>query len=326
MEGFEPKRLAILRILDILKEYSDINHPLTQEEIRNLLEKNYGISIERKAVGRNISLLRGAGYDIEPCKDGVFFNNQLIDDSELHLIIDSILASKHISSSQSKSLINRISTLSNKFFKKHIKNIYSLEQRDKTDSKDLFLNIEVIDEAIQKEKQVKYSYNKFGTDKKLHKTSTQIISPYQLLLHNQRYYLMGRSNKWGNLAYHRVDKITDIEITDLPIVDIRTIEGYENGIDYKMLSTQMPYFNSTEFPETIKFYADEGIVDQIVDWFGKDVIFEEENDRIKVTLKSVPTPTMYWLLQYIEHIEVIESENIKNRIKDILKANAKKYK
>ena len=326
MEEFEPKKLALLRILDILKKNSDFEHPLKQEEIITFLENDYGISVERKTVARNISLLREAGYEIESTNNGVYFNDQLIDDSELHLIIDSILASKHISASQSKSLINRISTLSNKYFKKHISNIYSLEQRDKTEKKELFLNIEVIDEAIQNNKQVRYSYNKYGIDKKLHKSSTQVISPYQLLLHNQRYYLMGRSNRWGNLAYHRVDKITDIEITDIPIVDIRTIEGYENGIDYKMLSTQMPYFNSTELPIIIKFYADEIIIDQIVDWFGKDVIFEKENEKIKVTLKSVPTPTMYWLLQYIEHVEVIEPVDIKKRIKTILKDSVKKYK
>ena len=54
----EPKKLALLRILEILKEHSDFDHPLKQEEIANYLEKDYGIIIERKAVGRNISLLK----------------------------------------------------------------------------------------------------------------------------------------------------------------------------------------------------------------------------------------------------------------------------
>ena len=61
----ENKKLALLRILDILKEESDINHPLKQEDIVQKLSDVYGIDIERKAVGRNISLLREAGYEIE---------------------------------------------------------------------------------------------------------------------------------------------------------------------------------------------------------------------------------------------------------------------
>ena len=51
MESFEPKKLALIRILQILREHSDYKHPLLQEEIANYLEKEYGIVIERKAVG-----------------------------------------------------------------------------------------------------------------------------------------------------------------------------------------------------------------------------------------------------------------------------------
>ena len=46
--------------------------------------------------------------------------------------------------------------------------------------------------------------------------------------------------------------------------------GYENGINYKELSSTMPYMYSDQ-PEHIDFISDEGIIDQIVDWFGNDV-------------------------------------------------------
>ena len=68
----ENKKLALLRILDILKEESDINQPLKQEDIVQKLSDVYGIDIERKAVGRNISLLREAGYEIENTRRGCF--------------------------------------------------------------------------------------------------------------------------------------------------------------------------------------------------------------------------------------------------------------
>ena len=53
MSGYEPKKLALLRIWQILKENSDCDHPLTQEAIGAYLERDYGIEIERKAIGRN---------------------------------------------------------------------------------------------------------------------------------------------------------------------------------------------------------------------------------------------------------------------------------
>ena len=137
---------------------------------------------------------------------------------------------------------------------------------------------------------------------------------------------MSQDDRWKNLAYHRVDKITDIEIIDEPLIDIRTIKGYENGINYKELSTQMPYFNSTKRPETIVFYCEEEIVGQIVDWFGDEVLFNEEDNKIKVTIKANPVSITYWLLQYIQYIEIIEPTYLKDKIVSILKEALDKYK
>lgn len=53
MESFEPKKLALIRIWQILKEYSDCDHPLTQDDIARHLESDYGVVIERKAISRN---------------------------------------------------------------------------------------------------------------------------------------------------------------------------------------------------------------------------------------------------------------------------------
>ncbi len=70
MEAIEPKKLALLRILQILQTSSDRQHPLTQEEISGILQRDYGIVIERKAISHNLSLLTEAGYEIESGKAG----------------------------------------------------------------------------------------------------------------------------------------------------------------------------------------------------------------------------------------------------------------
>ena len=51
----------------------------------------------------------------------------------------------------------------------------------------VFLNIELTDEAIEQGKQIRFEYYRYGTDKKPHKTRAHHASPYQLILHNQRY-------------------------------------------------------------------------------------------------------------------------------------------
>lgn len=108
MDSFEPKKLALIRILQILERYTDSEHPLKHEEIVKKLENDYGITVERKAIGRNISLLQEAGYDIETTKKGSYLNSRLFEDSELRLLSDGVLASQHITVKHSKDLIEKL--------------------------------------------------------------------------------------------------------------------------------------------------------------------------------------------------------------------------
>lgn len=65
MHTGQPKKLLIINILDILKKYSDEEHRLSQKDIANILERDYGMSADRKAIRRNLIGLMECGYNIE---------------------------------------------------------------------------------------------------------------------------------------------------------------------------------------------------------------------------------------------------------------------
>lgn len=327
MDSFEPKKLALIRIWQILKEYSDYDHPMTQEDISSHLENDYGIVIERKAISRNISLLKEAGIEIESRRAGSYLESRDFDDSELRMLIDSVLCSKHITAKYSSDLIERLCRLSNKYFKSSVKHIYSVNDWSKTDNRALFYNIELIDTAIEEGLQIHYDYNKYGADKKLHKTSQQYVSPYQMILHNQRYYLMAYSEYWGNMVFHRLDHITNMTITDKKSTPLKNVKGYENGINYKDLASNMPYMY-TDQQERIDFIADSGIIDQIVDWFGTDarIMKTDDENKVKVSIKASPNAMEHWAMQYINHVEIISPESLRTRVKEALENGLKKYK
>ena len=327
MAGFEPKKLAILRIWQILLKHSDYDHPLTQEEIIKYLESDYGIEMERKAVGKNIADLRDAGIDIGSRRAGSYIDSREFEDSELKLLIDGVLQSKHITAHHSKDLIEKLCGLSNKYFRSHVKNVYSVNDWSKTENQALFYNIDVVDEAIATGKQVQYDYNKYGVDAKLHKSSFQRVSPYQLILHNQRYYLMGYSDYWGNMTFHRLDRISNMRLYDKPATPITSVKGYENGIDFKQIASTMPYMY-TDTPERIEFIAEEWIVDQIVDWFGRDIRMSKLSDddkRVKVELVASPNAMEHWAMQYLNYVEVTKPASLRERIKTNLAEAIKKY-
>lgn len=113
----EPKKLAPLRILQILYKYSDFDHPLWQEEIQRYLLRDYGIELERKAIGRTVSILIAAGFDIDVIpKCGCYLVTRVFDDDELSLLIDTVLSSD-IPEDKAQTLIKKLCGLSNKYFR-----------------------------------------------------------------------------------------------------------------------------------------------------------------------------------------------------------------
>ena len=95
-----------------MRKYSDENHSLTQQEIIRLLESNYGMQCDRRSVKANVLALRELGYDIA-MDEGYHLIDREFDDSELRILIDSVLFSKSISTKQAKGLINRSLTHNN---------------------------------------------------------------------------------------------------------------------------------------------------------------------------------------------------------------------
>lgn len=163
----QPKKLLIMNILDILRKYSDEEHRLSQKDIAEILKTEYDMTADRKAIRRNILNLMDCGYNIEYSesirmvpnpKTGVpeesylwsdFYLERDFTDGELRLLIDSLLFSKHIPYSQCKELVGKLEGLSNVYFRSRVKHIARLPE-DKTDNKQLFLTIELLDEAISR--------------------------------------------------------------------------------------------------------------------------------------------------------------------------------
>ena len=325
MDNLEPKKLALLRILQILEDETDKGHPYTQAQIIKRLSEKYDITVERKAVGRNLSLLKEAGFGIENTKAGSFFDDRTFEQSELRLLVDSILCSRYINKKHSEDLIEKIVALGGKNFKSHVKHIYSVGKWSKSDNIEFFYNIEIADEAIETAKQITFHYNKFDETARLKKTYCQIVSPYQMILHNQRYYLMAYNEYWKNMAFYRMDKITDVEILDKPQTPIRSVPGYKNGIDYKDLAISRPYLYADK-AEKIVVACDKALMDDVVDWFGNGVSVRKGNEgQIVVTLYASKDAMLYWALQYGRRAKVLEPADLVQKIKQTLEDVLKSY-
>lgn len=224
MYTIPPKKMVIINILDILKKYSDMDHRLTQAQIIEILKKEYYMDVDRRTVKRNLMNLldfdfgidyteiikkNEKGEEIPICTD--WYITREFDDSEIRLLIDSVLFSKTIPQKQCKKLIDKLKGLSNIYFEKKVNHICSLPEI-RPENKELFYTIDVLDEAISKGKKVSFIYNSYGTDKKLHpkREREHVINPYQMVATNGRYYLICNYDKYDTLSNYRIDRITGI--------------------------------------------------------------------------------------------------------------------
>ena len=65
MHENKSSKIALLKILEILKERSDEEHQLSTKQIGEILERDYLIKLDRNAVKRNLMRLEESGYRID---------------------------------------------------------------------------------------------------------------------------------------------------------------------------------------------------------------------------------------------------------------------
>lgn len=323
----ESKKMIILRVVQILEEYTDSDHPLTQQQIIDLLYKNYGIECERKAIGRNISNLKEAGYSIEGSRDGVYLDLRRFEKSEIKLLIDSVLASRHIDNKHSEDLIKKLIKEGGKHFTSGTKYLYYNKQWTKTENKSVFYNVEIIDEAIEKNLKVKFTYNMYDIHKKLIPKSDHpyVVNPYHMLIHNQRYYLICNLDKYDDIRYLRLDRITNMEILNEYSKPLKSLIGYKNGLGLSNLDTTLPYMFG-ERTEKVTLRCKQSVIGDIIDWFGTDFnVKVSDEEHIEVTLKVSLEAMKYWLMQYGTNVEVLLPLSLREKVAETVKYMYKVY-
>lgn len=352
MKASKPKKLMIMNILDILRRYTDAEHRLSQKDIVEILKNEYDMEADRKSVKRNIQSLIEFGYDINysesirmiPEKDkktgeivmvesyilSDFYLEREFSDSELRLLIDGILFSKHIPYSQCKELVEKIEGLSNQYFKSRVRYIKTLPETAKNNHQ-LFYTIEILDEAIAKGKQVAFNYCRYETDKKLHpvlgdngKPREYIINPYQMAANNGKYYLICNNDNHDDVSNYRLDKIINIRLLDTPQKPQKLVRGLQNGLNLsKHMAENMYMFSGETVPVT--FRAKKYLLNDIFDWFSNPAFSDETEDEVTVRVTVSERAMQLWAMQYALHIKILSPQSLKEKLKSDLKTALEQY-
>ena len=340
------KKILSLQILEILKKHSDVKNKLSQTDIKNYLEQEYEqVGIDGRTINANIDLLNdffgdviqyetkdveSKGSTIE--KKYNYYIERDFDDSELRLLIDSVLSSKSIPEHQSEQLIEKLIKEASASFK-YKKNIVKKYTSGLKVNDELFTNIEVLSEAIDGNNKVTFKYYDYNIDKELvprckdGKERVYKLTPLRMVVNNGRYYLFGVPDINNNLSIYRIDKIKRAEVLNESGKSKDVIEGLKDGMDLgKHIAEHI--FMTLGPSETIIFEFDSWWISSVIDWFGKDIELTMKDDntcigRVKVNVKSFENWAM--MCSYTG-VKVTSPKSVADDLKKRAQEIAKLYK
>ena len=323
------KKLSILYILQVLRDFSDESHLLSQQNIIDKVSNLYGMQLERKSVSANIDALIDFGFDIVKSSKGCYLAERELEQSEISFLIDALFSSKSITAKQSKDIANKLSKFLSKYNRKKYNYIYKADQITRSNNKQLFYTIDILNEAIEKKKKVSFNYKRTFLDKdKIEKQENKIytVNPYFLINNQGKYYLVCNYDYFDSITNYRVERISNIKILDEEVKPVSKLKGIENEFDIAKYANENIYmFNAEAVEATIKI-NDEYAISYILDWFGENTYIYKKNNEIFADIKANKQALIYWCLQYGENIELTTPISVRKEIYKIANKISSIYK
>ena len=325
--GLQDKKALNMLILEVLEQYTDRDHRLTQLEIVDLLEKNYGVPCTRQTVKNNLMLLGEMGYEIS-MEGGIFLMSRQFENAELRMLIDSVLFSRTLSGEEAERLIKKLTAFGNKYFHAKVKHVCHLPKLIHSDNTDVLRNLDVLNDAIEQGKKVRFTYNSYGKDFQLHprRKEPYIVNPYQMVANQGRYYLLGNYDKYNNISHYRLDCMTNVQMLDDKVKPKDQVEDFAKGYSLPRHMAEHIYMFSGPSVQ-VKMRVSEHMMGALIDWFGKELrIVQEDADKLIVSVACNKLAMRYWALQYGEYAEILEPESLRDEIREAVNYMASFYR
>ena len=311
----------ILYILNVLKEYSDEDHMLSIDEIKEYISDIYEVEIDPRTIRRNINLLKEKfDYDIvtwqESRKGYYLIKNPDIDfePGEIRAIIDTFSYSTFIPKQMSREIIYKCKNMQNVYENEKLKDYKIYTTNTKIENKEIVKNIEDISSAIYNKKKIRFNYYKYELNPTLNSVNTGVrtVSPYAIIYQLQEMYVVSLKDGKKTLYTYRIDRMKNIEILDEKVNENITNDDIEKFVK----STVSMFGNSSQEIEVI---CDNQLLDNVVDLFGESAIIKKyDNNRFKLSLNKDIEGFKRYVLTNLDMIEVIKPSELKKEIEKII--------
>ena len=220
-----PQKIKLLRLLDLLKRETDVDHPISRQDLCQRLN-DMGISSNLRTLSLDIETLNDAGYEVMENQVGhekyYYVEDRDFSLPELKVLIDAVEAASFISKKRSDELVEKIASLGGEHRADLLKrNMVCFNTRKHSNSHVLF-SVDSIEEAICRKKKVAFHY--FDLDEKgervfrtnnVGEPKRYYVEPVALVFNEDNYYLVTYSSRHPDkTANYRVDRMEHVEVVE----------------------------------------------------------------------------------------------------------------
>lgn len=308
----------VLLVLKYLLELTDENHFVTIADINEYLAEHNLIG-DRKTIADCIQELQAIGYDIQcvrSTQNRYYINKRDFSLAEVKLLVDAIQSSHFIPTGESQRMIEKLAGLVGEHKGEILKRQLYIESRSKADTLGLTKTVEIIYEAITRERKISFQYFDYNPNKEKvlrYDGWTYSLSPYVLVWNNDQYYIVGYSDKYQDIVKYRLDRMTNLEILEeasTPKPDDFDVSDFFDK-EFSMLQGETT---------TVELLCENKLMGSIIDKFGKDVCTEiVDADHFKVTTEVSLSGNFYgWVFASSGAMRILAPENAVAEFKEIV--------
>ncbi len=332
-------KLRLLYIVRILLEHTDDEHSLSRNQITAYLSE-FGIGApDRDTFADDIKQLELFGLDIIKEKKGLelyyHIGVRLFETAELKIIVDTVQSSRFLTEKKSRKLINKLEKLTSRYDAEELDRQVYVNGRIKSDNNNIFYNVDRINDAINRKKQISFRYFELKVARKSdeegipslelkkeyrHLEKKYHVSPWTLISNNQNYYMVG-CDETGDIKHYRVDRMDKIDILE-ECSETGSLSSF-NVAEYAQKHFEM--FNGEERKVTLNFNKDIAFI--ICDRFGSDINLRVVgDDRLEADVTvCISNQFLAWILSLGNDIYIAGPEDVVEQMKLLLRDRSRLY-
>lgn len=322
MKRENASKIKLLKILEILRQDSDEERPLSTPELCSKLNEQ-GIVCDRRVLAKDIDQLIESGYDIIRVKERstkYFIADRSFDVPELRILMDAVQAASFITPKKTEVLLDKIAELGGSHRAALLKrNVWF--NTTKHTNEDILYIINEIDNAITNGKQLTFIYFDYTAEgEREYRKNGELytVNPITTVFNNDNYYLVCYSDKHKDrVAHYRIDRMEKVNTENKNITPSAVAKQFDPAKHYNEVFGMF-----TGETEQVTFEVDAKLLDAMIDRFGENIKFtKKENGKLMFTAQVQVSPLFFgWCCSFGDLLKVVNPSNLIKEIQAHLSA------